>query len=172
MTDAHAGEPGGEERAEDGARVDAAAGHADSRSHPGRAYGVRMSPGLQAAGRRRYVSLTTFRRTGVPVATAVWIAPVGDALVVVTGGSTGKAKRLRNDPRVELRECSARGVVAEGAPVVLGAAEVVADPAEVDRLLAGHRAKYGWQFRAYAAVERLLQRGSPQDAVVLRIVDR
>ena len=130
-----------------------------------------MSPALLAAGRRRYVSLTTFRRTGVPVATAVWVAPVGDALVVVTGAATGKAKRLRNDPRVELRECSVRGRVRPGAPVVHARAELVADAQEQERLLEGHRRKYGLQFRAYRAVERLLAGEGGPGEVVLRITD-
>ena len=130
-----------------------------------------MSPALLAAGRRRYVSLTTFRRTGVPVATAVWVAPVGDALVVVTGAATGKAKRLRNDPRLELRECSVRGRVRLGAPVVHARAELVTDPEEQERLLEGHRRKYGLQFRAYRAVERLLAGEGGPGEVVLRITD-
>jgi len=131
-----------------------------------------MSPELAAVGRRRYVSLTTFRRSGVPVATAVWVAPVGDALVVLTGGRTGKAKRVRNDSRVELQECSVRGRVRAGAPLIEGRAEVVRDPDEVERLLAGHRAKYGLQLTAYRAIERLIRRGAPSDDVVLRITDR
>lgn len=130
-----------------------------------------MSPALLAAGRRRYISLTTFRRTGVPVSTAVWVAPVGDALVVVTGAATGKAKRLRNDPRLELRECSVRGRVRPGAPVVHAHAELVTDPAEQERLLEGHRRKYGLQFRAYRAIEHLLAGDGGAGEVVLRITD-
>jgi PPOX class probable F420-dependent enzyme len=130
-----------------------------------------MSPELRAAGRRRYVSLTTFRRSGVGVATAVWVAPVGDALVVVTGAGTGKAKRLRRDPRVELRECGASGRVRPGAPVVTGRAELVSDPQEQQRLLSGHRRKYGVQLRIYQAVERLIARGEGPGDVVLRITD-
>jgi uncharacterized protein len=37
-----------------------------------------------------YVSLTTFRRTGVPVSTPVWAAPEGDSLVVWTRADSGK----------------------------------------------------------------------------------
>jgi PPOX class probable F420-dependent enzyme len=37
-----------------------------------------------------YVSLTTFRRTGVPVSTPVWAAQVGDTLVVWTRTDSGK----------------------------------------------------------------------------------
>ena len=130
-----------------------------------------MSPALLAAGRRRYVSLTTFRRSGVPVATPVWIAPMDDALVVTTGAASGKAKRLRNNPVVELRECSARGRVAPGAPVVTGRVELVADPAEQERLTAALRAKYGLQYRAFMFVERFVARRAATEAVVLRITD-
>jgi uncharacterized protein len=131
-----------------------------------------MGPELRAAGRRRYVSLTTFRRSGEGVSTAVWVAPVDDALVVLTGGATGKAKRLRRDPRVELRECDVRGRVRPGAPVALGRAEIVTDPAEQERLLAGHRRKYGLQYRLYRAVIRLLEKEDGPGDVVLRITDR
>lgn len=139
-----------------------------------------MTPELRALGRRRYIALTTFRRTGVGVPTPVWVAPADDALVVMTTSTTGKAKRLRNDPRVELQECDARGRVRPGAPVVLGSATVIADPSEVDRLLSGHRAKYGWQFRGFRLIEHLLARRSAKARaaaaastdVVLLITDR
>lgn len=130
-----------------------------------------LSPALRAAGRRRYVSLTTFRRTGVGVSTAVWIAPAGESLVVMTGATAGKTKRLRRDPRVELRECDARGRVRPGAPVVPGSAELVTDLQEQGPPMVALRAKYGLQFRAFQVIERLLQRGDGPGNVVLRITD-
>lgn len=39
---------------------------------------------LAAMGEEPFVSLTTFRKTGVGVPTAVWIAPEGDGALVVT----------------------------------------------------------------------------------------
>lgn len=131
-----------------------------------------MSPQLLAVGRRRYVSLTTFRRSGAAVSTAVWVAPDADGLVVTTGRATGKAKRLRNDPRVELRECSFRGRVRPGAPVVHGRAEIVEDPAEQERLSRALAAKYGWQLALTRLVEGIAERrGGYAGNVVLRIVD-
>jgi hypothetical protein len=50
----------------------------------------------------KYISLTTFRRDGTPVATPVWVAQQGDELVVYTVRSSGKAKRLRNSSRVSV----------------------------------------------------------------------
>lgn len=130
-----------------------------------------MTPALRAAGRRRYVSLTTFRRSGEGVSTAVWVAPHGDGLVVMTGGSTGKAKRLRREPRVELRECSMRGRVRDGAPVVHGRVELVTGEAEQQPLLGALHAKYGVQFRLAALVERVLGVDRPPERLLLRIHD-
>ena len=65
----------------------------------------------QTLAKSKYLSLTTFRRDGTPVATPVWVAQDGNDLVVVTQRSSGKAKRLRNDGRVLLAPCDMRGRV-------------------------------------------------------------
>ena len=63
-------------------------------------------PGLADA---RYITLSTFRQNGQTVTTAVWFAADGDRLVVMTGQSTGKVKRLRRNPRVLVARSSASG---------------------------------------------------------------
>jgi PPOX class probable F420-dependent enzyme len=70
-----------------------------------------------------YVSLTTFRRTGVPVSTPVWAAPDGDSLLVWTRSDSGKVKRLRHTTRVTCAPCTFRGHL-EG-PAVDGVGEFV-----------------------------------------------
>ena len=52
--------------------------------------------------RQRAVLLTTYRRDGTPVGTAVNIAVDGDRAFVRTPHRTGKVKRLRNNPNVEI----------------------------------------------------------------------
>jgi PPOX class probable F420-dependent enzyme len=52
--------------------------------------------------RQRAVLLTTYRRDGMPVGTAVNIAVDGDRAFVRTPHRTGKVKRLRNNPNVEI----------------------------------------------------------------------
>ena len=64
---------------------------------------------LDALGSSKYLSLTTFRRDGTPVATPVWLVRDGDALRVITQADSGKAKRLRNNARVLVAPCDARG---------------------------------------------------------------
>jgi PPOX class probable F420-dependent enzyme len=59
----------------------------------------------------RYISLTTFRRSGVAVSTPVWFVREGGHLLARTGPLTGKAKRIRNNPRVTVALCTAGGKV-------------------------------------------------------------
>ena len=102
-----------------------------------------------------YVSLTTFRRTGVPVSTPVWAAPDGDTLVVWTRTDSGKVKRLRHTTRVTLAPCTFRGRV-EG-PAVDGVAGFVCHP-EWPGALAALRRAYGFRFQAGYVTSRVVQR--------------
>lgn len=73
----------------------------------------------------KYVSFTTYRRSGEPVSTPVWIAPIGDERAgFTTGASAGKAKRLAHTSRVILRPCDRSGRVAPQTSEVIGQARV------------------------------------------------
>ena len=122
---------------------------------------------LLALGDEPFVSLTTYRRTGEPVATPVWVARDGDALVVTTGADSGKVKRLRRDPRVQLRPCTRSGTVTDDAPTATGTAGILtgADRDRPAALLAG---TYGLQYRIVMLIERIARRGRT-DRVILRI---
>ena len=128
--------------------------------------------GLAAMGQERFVSLTTFRRTGEPVPTAVWVTPDGEGtLLVTTGATSGKVKRIRRNDDVELRPCTRSGKVADDAPVALARAEVLGDAAEV---ISAHRAikgKYGLEYRIVMTMERLVRR-CRTERVVLRLRPR
>jgi PPOX class probable F420-dependent enzyme len=64
----------------------------------------------QIAG-QKYVSLKTFRKSGVGVATPVWFGEEDGKLYVMTRSDMGKAKRIRNNPRVGVAPCTIRGTV-------------------------------------------------------------
>ncbi|MGY4650604.1 PPOX class probable F420-dependent enzyme [Mycobacterium sp. URHB0021] len=49
-----------------------------------------------------YILLTTFTKDGRPKPTAIWAAPAGNALVVITQEKSWKVKRIRNTPRVTI----------------------------------------------------------------------
>ena len=123
---------------------------------------------LAALGEERFVSLTTFRRSGEAVPTPVWIARDGDTLVVTTPAESGKVKRLRNDPQVELRPCSRTGKVAEGTAPVAGSVQILTDEHSRERLTAVIRRKYRLEYRVTMAVERLVARRQKR-RVLLRI---
>ncbi len=68
------------------------------------------APGYFAAiSRAKYVRLTTFRRDGTPVPTAVHIVVDGDTAFFRTWNTTGKAKRLRHTPAVLVAPSTMRG---------------------------------------------------------------
>ncbi|MET7367588.1 PPOX class F420-dependent oxidoreductase [Streptomyces sp. NPDC005566] len=100
---------------------------------------------LQDFARSEYVSLTTYRKDGTPVATPVWAAADGDVLYVWTRSDSWKVKRLRNDPRVVVTVCDVRGRIAEGAPSAEGAARLL-DGTEMTRVRKVLARKYTWKF--------------------------
>jgi uncharacterized protein len=60
---------------------------------------------------RKYISLATFRKSGVKVATPVWFGEDGDKLYVMTRSDMGKVKRIRNNPQVTIAPCTIRGKI-------------------------------------------------------------
>jgi PPOX class probable F420-dependent enzyme len=121
-----------------------------------------------ALGDEQFLSLTTFRKSGERVSTAVWIGRDGDALIVTTPEATGKVKRLRNSPRVEVRPCNRMGLVKDGVEPVAGVAEVLTDEGSRERLTGIIRRKYGLKYRVVMGIERLIKSGQ-ENRVILRI---
>jgi PPOX class probable F420-dependent enzyme len=64
----------------------------------------------QIAG-QKYISLKTFRKSGVGVATPVWFGEQGSKLYVMTRSDMGKTKRIRNNPQVRVAPSTIRGTV-------------------------------------------------------------
>jgi uncharacterized protein len=60
---------------------------------------------------QKYISLTTFRKTGVGVPTPVWFGEDNGKLYVMTSSRLGKAKRIHNNPQVRVAPCTVRGKV-------------------------------------------------------------
>lgn len=111
------------------------------------------------------MSLATFRKSGARVATPVWVAKDGDALVVITPAESGKVKRLRNSGRVELSTSSRMGKVDDGAAVLKGEAVLLPD-AETARVAKIFRQKYGIEFTIFMAIERVLARRQKKRVIV------
>jgi PPOX class probable F420-dependent enzyme len=111
-----------------------------------------------ALARTRYISLTTFRKDGTPVATPVWVAGDFDALYVWTNSESWKVKRIRRDGRVTVAPCDVRGRLRQGAPTVEGRATLLDEDGmrRVRKLVAR---KYTWQFWLTDLPATLLRRG-------------
>jgi uncharacterized protein len=121
-----------------------------------------------ALGDESFLSLTTFRKSGERVSSPMWVARDGDALIMFTPEASGKVKRLRNSPRVELRPCDRMGRVKEGVEPVAGIAEVLTDEDTLERATGMIRRKYGLMYQVIMAIERLIKSG-PEKRVILRI---
>jgi uncharacterized protein len=62
----------------------------------------------QFAG-EKYINLETYRKNGQGVRTPVWFVESDDILYVRTSDDTGKYKRIRNNPSVQIAPCDMRG---------------------------------------------------------------
>lgn len=103
----------------------------------------------------KYLSLTTFRKDGTPVATPVWFVAENGALLVETDADSYKVRRIRRNSRVEIVICTSTGKLL-GAPVA-AQAELLPDDERprVDRLMAR---KYRVDRILVLPVYRLVQR--------------
>ena len=100
----------------------------------------------------KYIAVTTHKRDGTAVTTPTWIVALDDDKVgFYTSSGSGKAKRLKNNPKITVQPSDARGKVKAGTAPVTGTA-IVVDGAERDAVYAKVVAKYGFMTK----VTRLL----------------
>jgi uncharacterized protein len=101
----------------------------------------------------KFMRLTTFRKSGVPVPTTVWFAPDLDAqdkLYVMTSAVTGKLKRIHNNGRVVVAPSDRVGNLLDGQHQV-GAFAHELPSTDHQRAISALSHKYGAQFDAVIA---------------------
>jgi uncharacterized protein len=108
---------------------------------------------LQPFEKQQYLTLETFRKNGQGVKTPVWFAQDGDALLVWTEASSGKAKRIR-------REGLIRVAPSTGAGEPLGewltaCAQADDSPAAMQHIQALMKKKYGFVFNVFGLLGKL-----------------
>ncbi|MFK0236988.1 PPOX class F420-dependent oxidoreductase [Streptomyces vinaceus] len=124
---------------------------------------------LDELNQGKYVSLTTYRKDGTPVATPVWAVADGGELYVWTRSDSWKVKRIRNNGRVAVSPCDVRGRVAEGAAVLEGEARLL-DEAGLTRVRKLMSRKYTWQFWMVDVPAALARRGKrPHTAIAVKL---
>lgn len=99
-----------------------------------------MAVTFSDVAKAEYISLTTFTKDGRPKPTAIWAAPDGDRLLVITQGTSWKVKRIRNTPRVTVAICDRRGNVKSEA---VEARATILDPSENGRVYDAIGKRYG-----------------------------
>jgi PPOX class probable F420-dependent enzyme len=109
---------------------------------------------------QKYLNIETYRKSGEPVRTPVWFVERDGILYVRTSEDTGKYKRIRNNPRVQVAPCNSRGRL-KGAWVKAEAK--IVDKVDSDKVFSLLAKKYGMMFR----MMRTFLRG--RDYVVLEI---
>jgi hypothetical protein len=88
---------------------------------------------------QKYISLATFRKSGVAVRTPIWFAEENGRLYFMTGTKLGKYKRIRNNPGVAIAPCTIRGKVT--GPEFPATARIL-PPQEFERVRSLINAKY------------------------------
>jgi uncharacterized protein len=114
-----------------------------------------MAPTFDEIAKAKHILLTTFTKDGRPKPTAIWAAPDGDRLLVITEDDSWKVKRIRNTPRVTLAVCDMRGnpkgEAIEGVARVLDRSEAPA----VGRAVYQRYGVLGWLFGVYTKLRGL-----------------
>jgi len=104
------------------------------------------------------ISLETYRRKGEPVRTPVWFLEENGVLYVHTDDSTGKVKRIRQNPKVRVAPSHFRGK--PKGDYVDAQAELETNPGTVEKYHSQIYKKYGLQ----GTFTRFLQRFSRSKA--------
>ena len=99
---------------------------------------------------QQFLSLTTFRKTGVGVPTPVWFAQQGNTLYIGTGANSGKVKRIRNKSQVTVAPCTRSGQIT--GPAVEAQARILQTPSEKQTAEQALATKYGISRKAYYGV--------------------
>jgi uncharacterized protein len=101
-------------------------------------YNMSMAVPAEIHG-QRYISLATFRKTGVAVYTPIWFAGEGDKLYFMTNSKLGKVKRIRNNAQVRIAPCTIRGKIT--GPEFSATARIL-PPEDAARVRRAIKAKY------------------------------
>ena len=111
-----------------------------------------------------YILLTTFTKDGRPKPTAIWAAPAGDRLVVITEETSWKVKRIRNTPRVTLAKCDMRGNVKSEA---VEATATILDKSVNDATYDAIKKRYGLIGKVFDLFSKL--RGGRENNVTIEL---
>jgi PPOX class probable F420-dependent enzyme len=99
---------------------------------------------LAELAKHKYIALETYRKSGQPVSTPVWFMIDNGLVYVVTRSTTGKVKRLRNNPAVRI---APSGYGGDPKGDWMGGKARFVEGDEADRVVQLRKKKYGLQAR-------------------------
>lgn len=107
---------------------------------------------LDQFSNQKYINLETYRKNGQAVQTPVWFVIQNDLIYVITKESTGKVKRIKNNPSVRVVPSDMKGKPTGG--WVSGKATIVSDE-EAEKPIQLRKKKYGFM----ATIARFVSSG-------------
>jgi PPOX class probable F420-dependent enzyme len=116
---------------------------------------VTVSETFDDIAKAKYILLTTFTKDGTPKPTAIWAAPDGDRLLVITEQDSWKVKRIRNTPRVTVAVCDPRGNPKSEPVEAVARVLDKSEAADVQRAINKRYGVLGWLFGVYTEVRGL-----------------
>jgi PPOX class probable F420-dependent enzyme len=100
----------------------------------------------------QYMALTTTRKNGAAVTTPVWFAIKDGMIYLYTEDGSGKIKRIRHTPTVQIAPCTVNGrILGES---FTGQARII-NETEYAPVQAVFNAKYGFMIRVFGLLGRL-----------------
>ena len=121
-------------------------------------------------GENKYISLTTFTKDGRKKNCPVWIVNLREREVgFTTESSSWKAKRILNNPNVELVASNSRGEPLDGAEVVKGTAHLRFGK-EFESVQKFIKKKYGIQFVLIMGLGRITRLVRRKDGISCGVV--
>lgn len=103
----------------------------------------------------RFLNLTTFRKNGVPVVTTVLFALANDRIYVWTTKDSGKAKRIRNNPTVQIAPSTRLGQ--PRGPITAATARILPATEQMEAQTVTAR-QFGWLKTFFGLIWRLQRR--------------
>ena len=110
-----------------------------------------MSVDISQFDKTNYINLETYRKNGISVITPVWFVIEGKNFFVITKSSTGKIKRLRNNPNIRISPCDFRGKV-KGK--WLNGLATLKTPGEYPQIINLRNKKYGFRTKLVSLFTR------------------
>jgi len=109
-----------------------------------------MDESLTQIKNGEYINIKTYRKNGTEAVTPIWFVEKNEKFYICTGGATFKAKRIRNNPKVQIAASDSKGNLKE--QFFGGTARILADDDDINNKYGLFRKKYRgfriWSFFA------------------------